>query len=104
MTAAAGQHPWAGGRVGQLSDRIRLNPGGVHDRSCRPALLPTFAVFTHRPGQPARLIPFEPHHSATGLKLCPALFSAQCQQQIQPGVIKLPVAVGNPAQPCFELW
>ena len=104
MCSAAGEQPLRSFRVGQASNGIRMDAGGVHDHPSNPTLLLTGRRFADGCTQLSVRIAFESDHPTAAAECCTALFRRQGQQQVETGVIKLAVAVRHPTLTRAELW
>ena len=84
-----------------MSQGIGLNPGGVHHHAGLPAVFAAIGSEADGSTDPPLCITLELGHAAGRLDLCSGVFGGEGQEQIEAGVIELPIAVGHAP---IEAW
>ena len=97
MHSTTGQHAFLALGFGHAPQRIGMNAGGVDHHAGLPALSLAIGVFADSCAQLPVAVFLQLHHRRPRAHDRPVLLGAECHQQVQPGIVKLPIAVGNPS-------
>ena len=81
-----------------------MDASGVDDRLSLPPFLEASPRFAHGCRESACPIALESDHPTSAPQLHAGVFCRQSQQQVESGVVELPIAVGNTTLAAAQPW
>ena len=103
MRASAGQHPRVNAGIRLLANRVGADPCGIDDHPGWPAFTNAIGVFADGGAEAAVGILLKVHNRAAASQHRASLFSGQRQQQVETGVVELPIAVSDGSMAGLQL-